>query len=152
MSTIGSPFKDEKPTINHGVENILDRLNKGAQSDEPEIRVARTEDGGAICLDCGTSYSRLDNCRVHFMKKHAEDGTGNHLCVVCGLRFNFRVNYSEHMKIKHKLSGNIQLVSDFGNGAMLARDEKGGGVCLVCRSAYSRMDNLKAHFYKQHGK
>ena len=56
------------------------------------------------------------------------------------------------MSTKHKVTGNLQRCDEQGSGeSMMAKDEKGGGACLICSKYFSQYGNLKVHFNKKHG-
>ena len=121
--------------------------SKPMSTNEPEVQIAKTESGGGICLICNQSFSQYGNCKVHFIKKHGEDGTGDLHCLMCQARFKFNSNFKEHMVGKHGLAVNLQPCDD---GSKMAKDEKGGGACLICCKYFSQFGNLKVHFNKKH--
>jgi len=123
---------------------------KIVDEDEAEIKISKTESGGGVCLVCNESFSQFGNCKVHFMKKHGEDGTGKYECLVCKSRFNFGSNFREHLKTKHNVTGTFKRVSEDGEGANMAKSDKGEGLCLLCSLVFSQFGNLKVHFKKRH--
>ena len=121
-------------------------------NNEPELQIAKTDSGGGICLVCNVSFSQYGNCKVHFIKKHGEDGTGDLHCLMCQAQFKFSSSFKEHMSGNHGINGNLQLCSEYGDGSKMAKDEKGGGACLICCKYFSQFGNLKVHFTKKHSK
>ena len=121
-------------------------------NNEPELQIAKTDSGGGICLVCNVSFSQYGNCKVHFIKKHGEDGTGDLHCLMCQAQFKFSSSFKEHMSGNHGINGNLQLCSEYGDGSRMAKDEKGGGACLICCKYFSQFGNLKVHFTKKHSK
>ena len=139
------------PTV-QGIYKVKTENSQPLLQDEPEIRIAKTESNGGVCLVCNMNFSQYGNCKVHYIKKHGEDGvTGNLHCLLCQARFNFRSSFKDHMSSKHGVTGNLQRCGEYGETAMMAKDEKGGGACLICCKYFSQFGNLKVHFNKKHG-
>ena len=144
--------KNNTTPASHCMKNIDPSPDPHGLHIEPEIQVLKTESGGGICLVCNKEFSQYGNGKVHYITKHGEDGTGNLNCLMCQARFNFRSSFKEHMSTKHKVTGNLQRCDEQGSGeSMMAKDEKGGGACLICSKYFSQYGNLKVHFNKKHG-
>lgn len=161
--------KEPKPRNTQVKSNVLNKPVKTsekkvskepqANKDEQNLQIEKTAEGG-LCLVCNTAFSLFGNCRAHYIKKHGEEieGAGRYSCLICEnnpaqialSRFNFQINYKEHLKSKHKINGDLKRVSENGDGSWIAKDEKGGGYCLKCDTYFTLFGNLKAHFNKKH--
>jgi len=114
------------------------------ESRTENLPISSIPSGGGVCGVCGKSFSRMDNCRSHFLQVHGETYREKDIpCLVCKKLFAFERNLASHMKKVHNISGKIEMVND-SNG-LLAKTSCGKGVCLVCCKAFSRLDNCKTH-------
>jgi len=153
----GKVMKQPKPKIGSPKAISKEAL---PNNDEQNVQIEKTEGGGGLCLVCGTPFSIFGNCKTHYVKKHGEElpGSKNYNCLICESdpekssfsRFNFQVNFKEHLKLQHKVKGNLKRVAEEGDEYWILRDDLGGGYCLKCNTYFTIFGNLKTHFNKKH--
>ena len=107
-------------------------------------------------------FTRLDNAKVHAIKKHSPDQAIE--CPLC--KYYCAKNtydWNEHARKVHQMSANdmknLQILYSSINNAdpILAKRPDGKVACLKCldeqgcHKTFTRMDNAKVHFNKIHG-
>ena len=124
----------------------------------------KTPDGKIICMapNCGKEFTRLDNAKVHAIKKHSPDQAIE--CPLC--KYYCAKNtydWNEHARKVHQMSANdmknLQILYSSINPTdpILAKRPDGKVACLKCldeqgcHKTFTRMDNAKVHFNKIHG-
>ena len=61
--------------------------------------------GGAICLVCGSRFTKMHNARRHYREKHSMRTLGaTFSCHVCYKHFNLVRTRNDHLLVKHGIS------------------------------------------------
>ena len=164
-----SKVKEENPTfINAAGPSFISEsespTKKARNTSGPEGFITKTIDGKIICMapNCGKEFTRIDNAKVHAIKKHSPDEAiecplCKHYCAKNSYDFN------EHARKVHQMSAhdmkNLQILysSINPNDPILAKRPDGKVSCLKCldeqgcHKTFTRIDNAKVHFNKIHG-
>ena len=138
--------------------------SKKARNTSAPEGFTKTPDGKIICMapNCGKEFTRLDNAKVHAIKKHSPDQAIE--CPLC--KYYCAKNsydFNEHARKVHQMSAhdmkNLQILYSSINPSdpILAKRPDGKVACLKCldeqgcHKTFTRMDNAKVHFNKIHG-
>lgn len=72
-----------------------------------QLGIAKTDDGGGVCLVCGKRFTAFRNCKAHYAEKHEEASGEIFRCHICGKEFTIARYRSVHLSTIHGISAKM---------------------------------------------